>query len=258
MDVEDFWLEYVDARGDLRRGPLEVMWPARFEAVEQVRAFPSFRGQRNFPGWYWAATRGTDIGYESWVELGHLMRLDSELDVVAMASQPFRLSWRYDGRGRRINHTPDYFVRCRDGTAVVLDVRPDELIEPADAAKFAATAVACSRVGWGYERVGVLERVLAANLRWLSGYRHPRVWREPVVADLRAVFTRQRGLLEGARAVGDPIAVLPVLYHLLWCRGLVADLEGERLSAATLVSPAAVVVEEVDTDGGASATAVAG
>ncbi|WP_328891945.1 hypothetical protein [Streptomyces sp. NBC_00316] len=29
-----------------------------------------------------------------------------------------------------------------------------------------------------------------------------------------------RGLLEGTRTIGDPIAVLPVLFHTLWCRPL--------------------------------------
>ncbi|ELP64821.1 hypothetical protein STRTUCAR8_06051 [Streptomyces turgidiscabies Car8] len=80
MEPEDFSLEYVDARGELHEGPLGVMWSTRFEAAGQVRAFPSYREQRNFPGWYWAATSGELMGFESWVELGHLMRLDSEPD----------------------------------------------------------------------------------------------------------------------------------------------------------------------------------
>ncbi|MGJ5805965.1 TnsA-like heteromeric transposase endonuclease subunit [Streptomyces europaeiscabiei] len=234
------------------------MWPARFEEAAPVRSFPSYRGLRNFSGWYWAATGTTEIGYESWVELSHLMRLDSDPVVVAMASQPFRLSWRHGGRGRRVRHTPDYFVRRRDGTAVVLDVRPDELIEPDDALKFAVTAVACAQVGWGYERVGVLEPVLAANLHWLSGYRHPRVRREPVVAALTTVFTEPCGLLAGARTVGDPIAVLPVLFHLIWHRELSVDLEDGLLSPATPVRPAAVFTREVGGDAGASDAAVAG
>ncbi|MFF9047133.1 TnsA-like heteromeric transposase endonuclease subunit [Streptomyces parvulus] len=258
MEPEDFWLEYVDARGESLGGPLEVMWPVRFEAAGQVRAFPSYRGQRNFSGWYWAATCAELVGYESWVELGHLMRLDAEPDVVAVASQPFRLSWRYGGRGRRIKHTPDYFIRRREGTAVVLDVRPDERIEPGDAAKFTATAEACTRVGWGYERVGVLDPVLAANLRWLSGYRHPRVRQEPVASALLAAFSEPLGLLAGARAVGDPLAVLPVLYHLLWRSELTAETRAERLSAASLVRPAPAAVGEVGWDADASTAAVAG
>lgn len=141
---------------------------------------------------------------------------------------------------------------------MVLDVRPDELVEPEDAAKFAATAVACARVGWGYERVGVIGPVLAASLRWLSGYRHPRVRREPVAECLRAVFSRPQGLLAGVRAVGDPIAVLPVLFHLLWHRELAVDLVSERLSAATVAHPAPVAAREVESCADASAASVAG
>ncbi|MEV8310726.1 TnsA-like heteromeric transposase endonuclease subunit [Streptomyces flavidovirens] len=230
----------------------------RFEAVGQVRVFPSYRGQRNFPGWYWAATSAELVGYESWVELSHLMRLDADPEVVGVASQPFQLSWRYGGGRRRIRHTPDYFVRRRDGRAVVLDVRPDELVEPEDAAKFAATAVACARVGWSYERVGMIDPVQAANLRWLSGYRHPRVRREPVAECLRAVFAQSQGLLAGVRAVGDPIAALPVLFHLLWRGELAVDLAGERLSAATVVHPALVAVREVESGADVSAASVAG
>ncbi|WP_405624418.1 hypothetical protein [Streptomyces sp. NBC_00076] len=62
------------------------------------------------------------MGFESWLELGHLMWLDSEPDVVAFASQPFRLPRRLGDQARRVSHTPDYFVRRRDGTAAVLDV----------------------------------------------------------------------------------------------------------------------------------------
>ncbi|MFF3330244.1 hypothetical protein ACFYWX_11880 [Streptomyces sp. NPDC002888] len=79
VEPEDFWLEYVDGRGELHSGPFEAMWSTRFEAAGQVRAFPSYRGQRNFPGWYWAATSGELVGFESWVELGHLMRMFGQL-----------------------------------------------------------------------------------------------------------------------------------------------------------------------------------
>ncbi|MGK5545458.1 TnsA-like heteromeric transposase endonuclease subunit [Streptomyces sp. URMC 127] len=252
-------LEYVDGRGELRRGPLEVMWPVPFESAGPVRRFPSFRGQRNFTGWYWAATGAVHVGYESWLERDHLMRLDFDPQVTAMVSQPFRLSWRVEGRRRRVEHTPDYFVRRRDGTAVVIDVRPDERVEPQDAVKFAVTREACGRVGWNYQRVGVMDPVLVANVRWLAGYRHPRVMRDPVAVALRTVFQRGQGLLEGVRVVGDPIAVLPVLFHLLWRRDLTADLESALLSAATLVGPGPVLSSgEVDRDVFASSRAVGG
>ncbi|MET9966559.1 hypothetical protein ABZZ80_11765 [Streptomyces sp. NPDC006356] len=48
--------------------------------------------------------------------------------------------------------------------------------------------------------------------------------RPEVAARLVEVFADSRGLLAGALRVGDQIAVLPVLFHLLWRRVLAADL----------------------------------
>jgi hypothetical protein len=62
------------------------------------------------------------------------------------------------------------------------------------------------------------------NVRWLAAYRHPRHDQSEVVAALRAAFAVPAGLMEGAAAVGDPVGVLPVLFHLLWRRELCVDL----------------------------------
>jgi hypothetical protein len=45
-----------------------------------------------------------------------------------------------------------------------------------------------------------------------------------VAAALLCAFRQPRGLLEGVRAVGDPIGVLPVCYHLLWRQELLVEL----------------------------------
>jgi hypothetical protein len=50
----------------------------------------------------------------------------------------------------------------------------DDQIKPQDAEAFAATARACESVGWEFRRVGAMDPVRTANLRWLAGYRHPR------------------------------------------------------------------------------------
>jgi hypothetical protein len=52
------------------------------------------------------------------------------------------------------------------------------------------------------------------------------------------VFGRPGPLLAGAREVGDPIAVLPVLYHLLWRQDLDTDLAGTVLGPGSLVRSA--------------------
>jgi hypothetical protein len=61
-------VEYVDPDRGRERKPLEACWSARFERMSPVRGFASFRGQRNWPGWWWFSRTGAHVGYESWVE----------------------------------------------------------------------------------------------------------------------------------------------------------------------------------------------
>ncbi len=226
---------FVDGAGVERQVPLEAAAGVPLEECRPVRGFPSYRGQRNWPGLWWAATTGGHVGFESWLERDHVMLLDFDPVVVGFSSQPFWLFLPEAG-GRRW-HAPDLFVRRRDGSAVVLDCRPDEQVASGDAAVFAATERACASVGWGYRRVGAVDPVLAGNVRWLAGYRHPR-FADPVVADrLRAVFAVPRPLLAGGELVGRSMAVLPVLFHLLWRGELRVDLTVPLTDASTVWAP---------------------
>ena len=93
--------------------------------------------------------------------------------------------------------------------------------------------------GWEYRLVGAADEIVTANVRWLAGYQHPR-HDQPGPADvLRRVFAIAAPLMAGAEAAGDPIAVLPVLFYLLWRHELTADL-AVPLHRGTLVSPAMV------------------
>ena len=68
-ECADVEVENVDPDRGRERRPLAACWPARFERVSPVRSFVSFRGQRNWPGWWWFSRTGEHVGYESWVEL---------------------------------------------------------------------------------------------------------------------------------------------------------------------------------------------
>jgi hypothetical protein len=149
--------------------------------------------------------------------------LDWDGAVTGIASQPFCLSWTA-GKGKAPSHVPDYFAERGDDPPVVIDCRPPDRRPPRDLAKFEATRQACGLAGWEYRLVGALDPVATANLRWLSGYRHSRHGITAVAAALRAVFAEPVPLMDGAEAAGDPVAVLPVLYHLLWVHELAADL----------------------------------
>jgi len=225
---------FVDEAGVRQSGALEVLWSTGFEHVSPVRSFGSFQGQRSFQGSWWFATTGEHVGFESWVERDAVMLLDFDPDVVAVSSQPFRLTWA--GRPGTRWHVPDFFARLADGSAVVIDVRPDELVGADDAEVFAATRRACAAVGWGYRRVGVVDAVLAANVRWLSGFRHRRCVNAPAGGELMRHAAAGPVTVAGlvARA-GDRLAVLPALYHLLWRGVLAADLTAAPLSGRTVV-----------------------
>ncbi len=229
-----FVVEFTDRAGGCFRGPFGELWSTPFERAAPVRSFPSFRGQASFPGLYYAATVDAHVGFESWLERDVAMMLDFDPEVVAFSSQPFWLTWTQDGKRRR--HAPDYFARLADGTGVVIDVRPDDRIEPRDAEAFAATERACQEVGWVFRRTAGPGAVLAANVRWLAGYRHQRSYRGDIAGTLTGLFAEPKPLMGGAREAGDPVAVLPVLYHLLWEQVLVTDVTAALLGPGSMVS----------------------
>lgn len=154
-----------------------------------------------------------------------LMVLDRDADVTGLAGRPVRLLWR-DPRGQVRSWVPQLFARRADGTALLADC-PSHAGAGGERARGAAEAMAqaCADVGWAYRRLAPLDDALAANLKWLAGYRHPRnAGRPHLTGAVLEAFTRPRPLLEGASAAGDPIAVLPCVFHALWHRHLTANL----------------------------------
>jgi hypothetical protein len=59
---------FLDEDGEERRKPLRECALRRFESGPPVRSFPSYRGQRNWPGWWRSSTTGAHVGFESWLE----------------------------------------------------------------------------------------------------------------------------------------------------------------------------------------------
>lgn len=230
-----FKVEFLDADGSPRCNPLTECAAEPFECSPAVRSFPSYRGQRNWPGLWWSATMGRHVGYESWLERDHAMMLDFDGTVATFTSQPFWL--RFPGEnGKDRVHAPDFFARRHDGTGIVIDCRPDGRIKPRDAESFAATERACALVGWEYRRVGAPEPVLTENVRWLAGYRPSRCLDLAVAGRLLTVFAEPRALMDGAAAVGPTLAVLPVLFHLLWLGRLQTRLSSSLSDASLLWS----------------------
>ncbi|MEU5438231.1 TnsA-like heteromeric transposase endonuclease subunit [Streptomyces sp. NPDC020719] len=197
-----------------------------FEELDPVSAFPVVPGRRWGPGWWWSATCGRHVASGSNAMRVQLMVLDRDPRVVAMAGRPVRLLWR-DGRGRERSWVPQLFARYADGTGLLADCPSHAEAGGQRALTAAAVLVqACAQVGFVYRRLEPLDEMVEANVKWLAGYRHPRNQGRPGLASaVREAFAQPRPLLEGAEAVGDPIEVLPVVFHSLWQGQLTAPLD---------------------------------
>ncbi|WP_406841107.1 TnsA-like heteromeric transposase endonuclease subunit [Streptomyces sp. AHU1] len=231
--------EFAGADGLLvQRRWVEAAVAEPFERLAPVAAFPVVPGRRWAPGWWWSATTGRHVTHGSQAMCMQLMLLDRDPRVVALAARPVRLIWRDPDSRRTLSWVPQLFARYGDGSALLADC--PATAEPAAGRAARAAAVlqaACAAVGFTYRRLMPPDAVVAANVRWLAGYRHPRHrdagGLEQAVLE---AFTTARPLMAGAAAAGETLTTLPVLYHALWRGHLVADLE-RPLGEHTLVAP---------------------
>jgi hypothetical protein len=209
-----FEVTFIDEDRARRREPLAACWTEGFERLSPVRTVKTYRGQKSLTHVYWSATTSCSIVCESHLERHHAMLLDFDPAVTGLVGQPFRLFWP-GARGRR-GHVPDFFARRVDGGGVVMDVRPDDRIEPDDAEAFAATARACEHAGWAFRRVGAIDPILLANVKWLS----PAADRCPSSGSLHrtAGAVRRRGTCR--RPAGSPASALPLAVAADVARGV--------------------------------------
>lgn len=178
------------------------------------------------------ATTRSHVAFQLWAQRDRLIMLDFDPSVVAVASRPFCLEWTSNsGAHRRV---PDYFARSTDRTAVVIDVRPGS--NEARATDVAVVADAADQAGWSYRVLDRPDPTLIANVRWLAGYRHPRCSEPSLIPAIRAKFATSCPLVAGIADLGDPLAVRPTLFHLLWTGTLLADLQSSLLHAGTALT----------------------
>lgn len=185
------------------------------------------------------STTKRHVTFESWCERDHLIAFDFDPEIVGISGQPFQFQFTTTTNGSRWTHIPDFFLRTARGGAVVVDIKPDNLIDENDPVNFAATAALCGEVGWAYQRLGELAPVLSANLRWLAGYRHERVTNGSIARRAREAVEHCPGVSLGdlANDVGEPLLVLPTIFHMLWSHHLAADLLERPFSLTSRVYP---------------------
>ena len=112
---------------------------------------------------------------------------------------------------------------------------PDDRIREKDAEAFAVTALACAAAGWEFRRVGEVDQVLVANVRWLSRYRHPALRGPSGILENCWRCSRGGGLFAGAATGRGPAAHAAGAVSPDVARQLVAGLASGLLGPATLV-----------------------
>lgn len=231
--------EFAGVDGTLvQRRWVEAAVAVRFEQLAPVAAFRVVPGRRWGPGWWWSATTGRHVMHGSQAMCTHLMVLDRDPQVVGLSARPVRLIWRDPDSGRARTWVPQLFARYADGRALLADCPAASTTAGTRAEHAAAVlAAACAAVGFAYRRLVPPDAVVAANVRWLAGYRHPRHRDAGQLEQaVMEAFTTPRPLMAGATAAGETLSALPVLYHALWSGRLTADLT-RPLGEHTLVAP---------------------
>ncbi|WSG29293.1 TnsA-like heteromeric transposase endonuclease subunit (plasmid) [Streptomyces europaeiscabiei] len=194
-----------------------------FERCPPLRPFPRRKGKRTAPGWWWSATTGGLVHYGSGAMRLHLMLLDRDPRVQSLASRPLELRWRAPEGVR--THVPQVMLRLADGQGVLADCTAAGELSGRQRSLAAVVGEVCAAVGWRYWVLGPVDPVYRRNVTWLSGYRHPRYRAgQQLAAALRESFADRTPLWEGVRQTGDPMVVLPALFHALWAGQLSADL----------------------------------
>jgi hypothetical protein len=223
----------------------EVHRPLRDVRAYQVvaavpwRATRSARGQAHYPGYYWSATTGAHVVYESRLELARLLVADFDPAVVAIAAQPFLLRAQAGGRMRR--HVPDFFVVRADQSAQLVNVKPAaQLADPEVAEALDWPGRLARDHGWDYEIWSGADPVYLANVKFLAGYRRP--WLLPVglVAAVLAAFRPGDtcAALAGRDGLGGPPGMVrAAVLRLLWEQRLVTDLH-RRLDGDSVLEAA--------------------
>ncbi|MGW2369713.1 TnsA-like heteromeric transposase endonuclease subunit [Streptomyces sp. NPDC001667] len=194
-----------------------------FERCPPLKPFPTRGGKRLAPGWWWSVTTGRLVHYGSAAMRLHVMLLDRDPRVSALAARPLELRW-HERDGVR-THASQLMIQLVDGQRMLADCTARPELSQHQRSLAAVVGEICAAVGWRYRVLGPVDPVYRRNMTWLAGYRHPRHHGGHQLAGaLQEAFAERAPLSEGVQRIGDPLVVLPALFHALWAGQLAADL----------------------------------
>jgi hypothetical protein len=208
-------------------GPLAALRAEQVLGGKPWRIFRNRHGQRHFSGFYWSATTGGFVVYESRLELARLLLADFDPAVVGIAAQPFRLQDRVGGQTRR--HVPDFLLKNSDHSVTVVNVKPAlRLADPKITEALSWPARLIEGHGWAHEIwTGEGMESLLANVRFLAAARRAEIVpAETISAVYASVVPGDTIRTLTFRLTGSiaPDRVKPAVLRLLWQQRLSTDL----------------------------------
>lgn len=161
-----------------------------------------------------------------------LMTVDFRGEAIAVSSNPFWLLWPKGQTYHR--HAPDFFIRRRDGSALVIDVKPADRLREKDRLQHQRTRDVCRELGWGYEVFTTMDPTEERNLRLLCAYHHPRFAPSAESRSAITICVKRSGrngvqfgeLIDNVsdRAELDESHLICSTYHMIWNREIHVDL----------------------------------
>ncbi|MGP5386618.1 TnsA-like heteromeric transposase endonuclease subunit [Brachybacterium tyrofermentans] len=156
-----------------------------------IRVPPTYRGQRSYPGLFWAATNDRTLVYESLLELDRLWLADHDPSVEGICTQPFLVTG-CNSDGLRA-HVPGLLFVHSDRTVTLVDAKPATFLEnPRVRAHFGWTRASCRDKGSRYEIFSGGNPTVLRNLKLLAVGRRPGRLPDGCLAEARCVSGKIR------------------------------------------------------------------
>lgn len=214
--------------------PVAFSETALTDQILPVRDAASYKGQKNYPGYFWMSNLDELVMYESKLEMAVLLQLDFNQTVNAVVPQPFLM--RYIHGSKTYRHTPDFLVRYNNGAAEVINVKPKKWVDTEKNQRaFAACRAASNQMGFGYTTRSEPDSVLIANLRWLGGYRRRPPTTDLFLDTLLNCAMQSMTIGDAIKTTEAPALLRPVLFYLLW-KGVLHFNPHELMGLSTKIS----------------------
>ena len=201
---------------------IELLGKINLDKLRNVRTPGAHRKQKHIPGYFLLAHVEQFVWYESRLEMMILKTVDHERAVRNAIAQPFRLSFRHDGKKRA--HVPDFLILSHINRPLLVNVKSARYLDhPGNLINFAACRLVAEALGWEYVTRSEPTADYAANVNWLNGYRRPPWLLPKFQSELLRRAIDQPTIGQILRGLDPEAFVRPALFHLMWKRQIRFD-----------------------------------